>query len=188
MLRLDFATATGDAGTVLLNFEVQDTRDRDCGRRPGAHLRALCADWKKPPTEGHGLGLAITRQYAVMLGGSVRVASAQGEGSLFPARITRKLHGAVRGRSGRNRTEIYPCGSQREFRILVVDDEPENRQLLQRLLKKAGFQVRVAEEGQQAVEMFQSWRPHFIWMDLRMAGVDGAEAARRIREAEGGKR
>jgi CheY-like chemotaxis protein len=85
-----------------------------------------------------------------------------------------------------DRKYILEAG-QPEYRILVVDDEPENRQLLQRLLQQAGFQARTAQEGREAVEIFQSWRPHFIWMDLRMAGVGGAEAARRIRELDGGR-
>ena len=55
-----------------------------------------------------------------------------------------------------------------DYRVLIVEDQRENWQLLQGLLQSAGFQVRVAEDGEQAVEAFRSWRPQFIWMDLRL--------------------
>src|SRR5204862_6420750 len=76
---------------------------------------------------------------------------------------------------------------QPDKRILIVEDQKENRVLLQRLLQEAGFQVRVAEDGAQAVEAFSAWRPHFIWMDLRLPVIGGLEAARRIRELDGGR-
>jgi len=76
---------------------------------------------------------------------------------------------------------------QPECRILVVEDKQENWLLLQRLLLDGGFQVRVAEDGAQAVEMFQIWRPHFIWMDLRLPVMGGLEATREIRALEGGR-
>src|SRR6185295_3315533 len=72
-------------------------------------------------------------------------------------------------------------------RILNVEDQIENWLLLQRLLQTAGFQVRVAEDGGKAVEAFALWRPHFIWMDMRLPVLSGLEATRRIRELEGGR-
>ena len=74
------------------------------------------------------------------------------------------------------------------YRILIVEDKRENWLLLQRLLEDAGFQVRVAEDGAQGVEMFRTWQPHLIWMDVRLPVMGGLEATGRIRALEGGRR
>ena len=62
---------------------------------------------------------------------------------------------------------------QPRYRILIVDDQPLNRQLLIKLLAQvsspeAGFETREAENGQQAVDLWQEFQPHLIWMDMRM--------------------
>jgi len=59
--------------------------------------------------------------------------------------------------------------------------------LLERLLAEVGFHVRVAENGAGAVEIFRMWRPHFIWMDVRLPMMSGLEVARCIRALDGGR-
>jgi CheY-like chemotaxis protein len=56
------------------------------------------------------------------------------------------------------------------------------------LLEDAGFLVKVADDGLSGIAAFESWQPHFIWMDIRMPGIDGIETATRIRALEGGPR
>jgi CheY-like chemotaxis protein len=70
---------------------------------------------------------------------------------------------------------------QRAYRILVAEDKWESRQLLVKLLTSVGFQVREAENGEEAVALWSSWQPHLIWMDMRMPVMDGYEATKRIK-------
>ena len=73
---------------------------------------------------------------------------------------------------------------QPEQRILIVEDPREGSGALQHLLRNAGFRVAVDEDGIEGVESFRTWRPDLIWIDLRLPGVSGAEAARRVRSLD----
>ena len=70
------------------------------------------------------------------------------------------------------------------YRILVVEDVAENCQLLLQLLQNVGFLVRTAENGSDAVKLWQAWQPHLILMDIIMPIMDGCEATRQIRDRE----
>jgi CheY-like chemotaxis protein len=71
--------------------------------------------------------------------------------------------------------------------VLIADDIEDNRELLVQFLRPVGFEVRVACDGERAVEEFAVWRPHLILMDFRMPVMDGHEAIRTIRASPGGK-
>jgi CheY-like chemotaxis protein len=71
-----------------------------------------------------------------------------------------------------------------EYRILVVEDHKENRLLMESL----GLVVKEAADGEAGVAQWEAWQPHLIWMDMRMPGMDGYEATRRIKATEQGQR
>jgi CheY-like chemotaxis protein len=67
------------------------------------------------------------------------------------------------------------------FRLLVVEDNTSNRDLLIKLLTPFGFEVRSAINGAEGVELWEEWQPHLVWMDMRMPVMDGYEATNQIK-------
>jgi PAS domain S-box-containing protein len=182
------ATDNRDARTKILTFEVRDT---GCGIEAADQPRIFDPFVQVGDTEarkGTGLGLTITKQYVELMGGAISVESAIGEGSLFRVWIPVEVmneYGTIP--SGSNDRLITLMPGQPEYRILVVEDEPDNSLLLCSLLERAGFAVCSAENGQLAVDAFLEWQPQFIWMDRHMPVMDGIEATRAIRELPGGR-
>jgi len=137
---------------------------------------------------GRGLGLAISRQYVRLMGGDITVTSQVGKGSVFRAEVhIDKAEMApieAAGPAARRVMGLEP--GQPEFRILVVDDKETNRLLLSKMLEGVGFVVREAGNGWETIAVFEEWDPDLIFMDMVMPGMDGYEATRRIKAAEGG--
>lgn len=138
---------------------------------------------------GTGLGLTITQNYVRLLGGEIAVQSEAGSGSVFFFWIRVAEASSLNDASTLTVPSIV--GIPKGFpapRILIVDDDRLNRQLLVRLLESIGFAAHEAGNGQEGFEAFQEWHPDLILMDLRMPMLSGCEAIRRIRASEGGDR
>jgi CheY-like chemotaxis protein len=132
--------------------------------------------------EGTGLGLAITRKYARLMGGDVTVSSTHGEGSVFLFEIPVEPGNA--GVSVRKSAPLRVLGLRAGTsapRILVVDDQTENRDWLMKLLSLVGFSVRGADNGETCIRSWEEWSPRLILMDVHMPVMDGLEATRRIK-------
>ncbi|TAN70594.1 MAG: response regulator [Methylobacter sp.] len=137
--------------------------------------------------KGTGLGLAISKSLVELMGGHIGVTSLLGEGSTFKVELPVSIADAediAVEEEYRPVKNIAP--DQPSWRLLIVDDSSDNRLLLVSLLTEVGFQVREAENGQEAINAFEQWQPHLIWMDMRMPVMDGYEATAKIRQLEGG--
>ncbi|NJO78687.1 MAG: PAS domain S-box protein [Cyanobacteria bacterium RM1_2_2] len=135
--------------------------------------------------EGTGLGLSISRQFIQLMGGELTVDSTPAVGSSFRFSIPVKLAEVVSvPPPSLLRPIIGLAPNQPTNRILVVEDSETNRHLLVQLLLSIGFDVEVAQNGQEAIALWETWQPQLIWMDMRMPLLDGYEATQQIRNRE----
>lgn len=171
-----------------LHFSIEDTGPGIDGNE----LEQLFAPFVQTQTsqdmhEGTGLGLPISRKFIQLIGGDIHVDSTIGRGSVFSFEIpvNEVKSSAISTEKVRRRvvaleTDLTP-GQVPHYRILIVDDVSSNRLLLTKLLSPLGFDLKEASNGQDALEICDTWNPHLIWLDMRMPGMTGHDAIKKIR-------
>ncbi|MGM9480487.1 response regulator [Roseateles sp. NT4] len=171
-----------EGGRALLRFEVRDT---GIGI-PADKLEHIFVGFSQAEQStsrrygGTGLGLAISRRLVALMGGELRVDSRVGEGSRFHFEL---LMDAAPAESGED------DAAQRGLKVLIVDDNPMAREVLQGIGESLGWDCDIAASGEQALSLVHQAaergdsRYQLILMDWRMPGLDGWETSRRIRDS-----
>ncbi|XXY44320.1 ATP-binding protein [Sorangium sp. So ce269] len=167
-----------------LCFQIEDTG-------PGIaheHLARIFEPFEqvgdqKARAAGTGLGLAITRKIVEQMGGRIEVQSRLGQGSLFTVTLCFS-EGTVIDPTPARSWELVTGYEGERRKVLVVDDNTENRALVRDLLTPIGFTLMEAEDGETALRLVlegKEGKPALILMDLAMPGIDGYETTRRLR-------
>ncbi|NEQ99609.1 MAG: response regulator, partial [Cyanothece sp. SIO2G6] len=195
-------TSTAQSPLKLL-FEVEDT-----GHGIAANdLANIFTPFVQSETglntrEGTGLGLPIIQKFVELLGGQMTVSSRDmtytpgplnpdptplpDQETILGSRFCFTIEAiavnveATQGRRSRQQV-IGLADDETPRRILIVEDRWESRHLLQQILDSIGFDVRTAENGREAIAIWQDWHPELIWMDMRMPVMDGYQATKHIR-------
>jgi PAS domain S-box-containing protein len=184
------ASACSDRADLLrIRVEVEDT---GCGI-PADELHKVFETFERASSGRHqggtGLGMPISQKFAHLMGGKITVTSTPGRGSRFCFEFEAGL--VTEEQAGGGALPQWVAGlapGQQAPRVLVADDNEDNRQLLTKMLSKVGFEVQTAADGVEVLELFESWQPDLILMDVKMPRLDGIEATRRIRASQHGVR
>lgn len=178
------------ADNIQLGLEISDTGQ---GISPSEQRRIFNPFYQADPLstahdvseQGVGLGLAICQGLIKLMGGSISCHSELDRGTTFYIQLPMKLtQVSPQLDLSLDIAPDYPPLPKQQYEILVVEDAPTNRLLLKKILGNAGFNLREAENGQEAIEQWQVSRPDLILMDIQMPVMNGYDATAQIKQQD----
>jgi CheY-like chemotaxis protein len=186
---VEVAELTRDGNEAVLEFAVTDTGIGIAADRQAQLFNPFYqADSSTTRAYGGtGLGLSIVRNLARLMGGDTGVESEGGKGSRFSFRVRVEIvqPGEESRQSVRGAACKGPAPAQLSCRVLVAEDNPTNRKVIEAALRKLGIGAEIVENGQEAVDALATGeRPDLVLMDLQMPVLDGLAATARIRRQE----
>ena len=189
ILRVSVVSSKDNSGKLTLQFEVSDTGVGIAPEEINKIFRPFVQSQAGiDAAEGTGLGLTISQKYIKILGGNLTVSSQVNVGTTFKFQIPVTLIETANNESKLSLNRVIALApNQRRCRILVVDDKQSNRELLVQMLSQVGFEVRSAENGREAIEIWENFEPHLIFMDMLMPVMNGYEATKEIKATLKGK-
>ena len=179
-INVDESSSEAGAGNLALVIAVTDTGIGIAETR----LAKIFDAYQQAETHtsriygGTGLGLSLCRQIANLMNGDIEVESKLDAGSVFTARIVVR-HADVEGAdAGVDASAVSVSG----LKVLVAEDNPTNRKVIEMLLKKLGIEVVIVDDGQQLLDCISSVDPDLVLMDCHMPVMDGFEATKLLRQ------
>ncbi len=168
---------------VTLYFEVKDTGLGIAQEEIASIFEPFIqTESGRQSQSGTGLGLPISRKFIQIMGGELKVESKVNLGSKFAFFLPVQLRGKKTIAASENNRHVTGLAAhQPQYRILIVEDRWESRQLLIQMLQPLKLELREACNGKQALEIWSTWQPHLIWMDMRMPVMNGYEATKQIK-------
>jgi two-component system sensor histidine kinase/response regulator len=175
------------AKSAIIRFKIQDTgigispEERDLIFEAFEQAGSLRAN-----TQGTGLGLTLSNRFVELMGGRIVLDSQPDRGTTFTVclPITIPDQHPVHAPEPPPDLAMTTDDDATQYRILLVDDEINNRKLLVRLLRTSGYDLQEVSNGEEAIQAWREWHPHLILMDMRMPVMNGYDATAQIRHLE----
>ncbi len=186
-VRVTRESEVNNSPTQKIVFEVEDTG-------PGIDPNELNSIFDaftqtkvgQQAQEGTGLGLTISQKFVQLMGGDLHVHSQPGQGTVFTFDIQAETLETPGPQMLSSPHIVALEPGQPRFRILIVDEKEDNRRLLVQMLNPLGFELQEAATGQDAIDIWKGWSPHLIWIDTRLPGISGYDAAKQIKSSAKG--